>query len=72
MQVRIKFVYSNLEKEHVDLPEGKAEEELIKFLNRLPEASKKEWIASMKGENLSERKLDTHYDWISQRFQKTD
>lgn len=68
--MKIVFKYHDQDEEWVNLSEEKAKKELLKFLNRLSDTSKRQWMSRVKNKDYPEPMQDEHYDWIAKRFEE--
>jgi hypothetical protein len=66
--VKVEFNYGDGTSESVIMTDHEASTELQHFLNRYPDAGKKQWMAMMKGKDLSCPWGDSHYYSINEKY----
>ena len=68
--MKIEFKYHDQDEDWVHLPEEKAKEELLKFLNSLSDCGKRQWMSRVKGRDYPPPLQDAHYGWVAKRFEE--
>jgi hypothetical protein len=66
--VKVEFSYGDGTSESVIMTDHEATSELQHFLNRYPDAGKKQWMAKMKGKDITYPWSDTHYYSINEKY----
>ena len=68
--MKIEFKYHDQDEESVHLSEEKAKEELMKFLSRLSDSGKRQWMSQVKDRDYPTPMTEEHFDWIVKRFEE--
>ena len=63
--MKIEFKYHDQDEESVHLSEEKAKEELMKFLSRLSDSGKRQWMSGVKNRDYPPPTQDDHYEWVA-------
>jgi len=68
--VKVEFSYGDGTSESLIMTDHEASDELQHFLNRYPDAGKKQWMAKMKGKDMPCPWQDAHYYGINSKHRE--